>query len=424
MDLLLEGGTVIGPGGGVVADVRIVDGKIAEIGTRLGGAGVRTLDCTGCWVGPGLVDLHVHLREPGHEHKEDIATGSAAAAAGGYTAVVAMPNTDPAIDSVELVRFVRDKGRAVGLVDVLPSAAITAGRAGRLPAPYEDLAAAGVRIFTDDGDTVADPELLRTAMERIAAAGGVVTQHAVDPVLAAGGHLHEESPPVGGGVGGIAGDAEAVIVARDLTLVRETGAPYHVQHLSSARSVELIAAAKAEGLPVTAEVTPHHLAFDYSALASADTHFKMMPPLGSPSDRRVLIDALRSGVIDAVATDHAPHAPHEKEIDIEQAAFGVIGLAEAAAVVHTVAGLDAPTFFERLSIAPAAIAGAEGHGVWPAPGAPANLTVFAPDRAWVPRRTVSRSRNSPYLGRQWKGRIVATILRGAPTYLAVEEVTS
>ena len=408
---------MVGPDTESVADVRVVDGEVAEMGADLTpGSGAEEIDCKGCWVGPGLVDLHVHLREPGGEYKEDIASGSAAAAAGGFTAVVAMPNTVPAVDAGHMARFVAERGRKSGLVDVMPAGALTLGRKGEVLAHLDEMWDAGVRMFTDDGDTVVDAGLLRRAMEYVAQLGGVVTQHAVDPGLARGGHMHEGALSSRLGIQGIPSLAETVIVARDLALVRATGVTYHLQHVSAAETVALIAGVKADGLPVTAEVTPHHLAFDDSFLEFTDPAFKMMPPLRTVDDRDALRRAARSGVIDAVATDHAPHAAHETDVGFEEAPFGVIGLKDAAAVTNSVLDLAPRSFFERLSVSPARIARASDHGRWVETGAPANLVVFDSDEEYESVATRSRASNSPYLGRTWKGAVRYSVLRGRVTY--------
>ena len=306
-EMLLRNGLVLGPDSEIVADVRVIDHEVTEVAVDLlAGPGAEEIDCTGCWIGPGLVDLHTHLREPGAEHKEDIHSGSSAAAAGGFTAVVAMPNTEPAIDAGHMARFVSERGRAAGFVDVLPAGALSLGRKGEVLARLDEMWDAGVRVFTDDGDTVVDAGLLRRAMEYVAQLGGVVAQHAIDPGLARGGHMHEGALSSRLGMEAIPSLAESVIVARDIALVRMTGVAYHVQHVSAAETVLLIAGAKGEGLPVTAEVTPHHLAFDQTFLESTDPLFKMMPPLRTVGDRDALRDAARTGVIDAIATDHAP----------------------------------------------------------------------------------------------------------------------
>lgn len=412
-DLVLRNGLVMTPGGPIEADVKIAGGRIAEIGPGLDGD--EAIDCSGAWVGPGFVDVHTHLREPGQEWKEDVASGSAAAAAGGYTAIVAMPNTSPPTDAGHLARYVRERGHEVGLVDVHPAGCVSMGRRGETLAHLDELYDAGVRIFTDDGDAVADAGLMRQAMDYLAGRGAVLSQHAVDPGLSRGGYMHEGVVSSRLGMYGIPAIAEDVVIARDLEICAITGARYHVQHLATAGGVELIAAAKERGLPVTAEVTPHHLMFSEEAVAGADAVFKMMPPLRAETDRAALVEGLRTGIIDAVATDHAPHASHEKDVPFEEAPNGVIGLEWAAAVVNTTAALDPATFFDRLSVAPARIAQIGDHGLLLEAGGPANLVVFDPNAGWTPESTRSRSRNAPYLGVALNGRVVLTMLRGTPT---------
>ena len=412
-DLILAGGTVLTANGPEEVDVRISDGLIAEMGPGL--EGDNTIDCSGMWVGPGLVDLHAHFREPGQEWKEDIESGSRAAAAGGYTAVVVMPNTEPTTDAGHVARFVANRGAEVGLVEVLPAGAVTKGRAGKELAHLDELWAAGVRVFSDDGDVVADAGLLRQAMDYLAARGGVISQHAVDVGLSSGGFMHEGSVSSQLGMYGIPAAADDVIIARDIRLVAMTGARYHVQHLSTATGVELIAEAKAKGLPVTAEVSPHHLAFDHSVVETTDPAYKMMPPLRSEDDRAALRRGLEDGVIDIVGTDHAPHAAHEKEVPWEHAPNGVLGLEWAAAVVNTFTDLDQVVFYDRISIAPARIGQIEGQGLLLAEGGPANLTVFDPSVEWTPSATVSKSENSPYFGLSLRGKVTATIYRGEVT---------
>ena len=418
VDLILRGGTVMTESGPEVADVVIGGGGILSVGdTSAGEDGAeRVIDCAGMWVGPGFVDIHTHLREPGPIHKEDIDSGSRAAAAGGYTAVVAMPNTEPAIDSGHLVRYVRDRGRQVGTVEVAVAGCVTAGRTGERLAHLDDLWKAGARMFTDDGDVVADAGLLRRAMEYLAQLGGVISQHAIDPGLARGGHMHEGPVASDLGMYAIPAAAETVVVARDLELVRLTGCAYHLQHMSSASTLPLLEAAKAEGLPVTAEVTPHHVAFTEDDVGSTDPAFKMMPPLRSAADRDALRDALRSGLIDAVATDHAPHADHEKDVPFEQAPNGVTGLEWAASVTHDLVGLDPRRFFEVMSVSPATIARVDGHGRWLAGGNPAHITVFDPEAQMTVRDTRSKSRNAPYFGRTYRGAVRYTIFGGELTY--------
>ena len=414
-ELTLQNAVVVGPDGVLAGrnDVVIVDGIVMEIGADLEVRG-DAIDCDGAWVGPGFVDVHTHLREPGQEWKEDIKTGSRAAAAGGYTAVVAMPNTDPATDAGHLARYVADRGAVVGLVDVVPSGCITAGRAGEKLAHLDELWGAGVTVFTDDGDSVADAGLLRRAMEYLAERGGVVAQHCVDGGLAAGGQMHEGEVSSRLGMAGVPREAEEVVIARDLSLVRLTGVRYHVQHLSTAGAVGLIAGAKAEGLPVTAEVTPHHLYFDHSYVEGMNPRYKMMPPLRESGDLEAVREGLRSGTIDMVATDHAPHADHEKDHPWEDVPFGVTGLEWSAAVVNTVVGPEPDRFFEVMSTSPALLAGLGAHGrleVWAA----ANVVVFDPEAKTDTVGTVSRSSNSPYLGLELKGAPVLTVFQGRIT---------
>ncbi|MFC2177239.1 dihydroorotase [Actinomycetota bacterium] len=414
---IFRNGTVLTAEGPVNADVEVAEGAVVAIGAVASvGDDVRELDCDGLWVGPGFVDIHTHLREPGHEYKEDTESASRVAAAGGYTSIVAMPNTDPVIDSGHLVRYTIERGREVGLLEVASAGCVTAGRAGEKLAHLDDLWAAGVRMFTDDGDVVADAGLLRRAMEYLAQLGGVVAQHAIDPGLARGGHMHEGPVASGLGMYAIPSAAETVVVARDIELVRLTGCNYHVQHISAAPTVELVAAAKQEGLPVTAEVTPHHLAFTDGDVGATDPAFKMMPPLRSEADRTALVAGLKSGVIDVVATDHAPHADHEKDVPFEHAPNGVIGLEWAAAVVNDRVGLDPVRFFEAMSVKPAAIARIAGQGHWLAAGAPANVTVFDPNGITEVQHSRSKSRNAPYFGRQYAGAVTYTMYAGAMTY--------
>ncbi len=416
MTILIRGGEVLTPEGLQVLDVLVEGDRVARLGEDLHAPAADVVDATGCWVGPGFVDLHVHLREPGHEWKEDIASGTAAAAAGGFTLVVAMPNTDPPIDSGHLARFVTERARLVGHCEVRPAGCITLGRAGAYLAHLDELWDAGVRIFTDDGDGVADAGLLRHAMEYLAERGGVVAQHPEDPGLARDGHMHEGSVSARLGMAGLPALAEELMVARDLALVRETGTRYHVQHVSTRGTLRLIAEAKAEGLPVTAEVTPHHLTFDHSRVETMDPDYKMYPPLRTPEDVDALVAAVRDGTIDAVATDHAPHAAHEREVPFEEAPRGVIGLETAFAATLAAVGPDPQLLFERLSIAPARILGAERHGVPVQVGGPANLVVVDPTVVWTPTTFVSRAENSPWRGTELTGRPVATIHEGMLTH--------
>ncbi len=418
--IILQGGTVLGDEERV-ADVAVDAGRVVEIGSVDVGPEDQTIDCSGAWVGPGFVDLHVHLREPGQEWQEDIASGSRSAATGGFTTVVAMPNTEPPIDSGPMARYVHDRGIEAGAVRVVPSGAISLSRAGKKLAHLDDLWAAGVRIFTDDGDSVADAGLLRRAMEYIAELGGIVAQHAEDAGLSGGGHMHEGALSSRLGMIGLPSLAETIIVERDIRIVELTGCRYHVQHVSAQATVEVIRRAKAAGLPVTAEVAPHHLSFTDELVESMNPVAKMYPPLRTAQDVAALREALADGTIDCVATDHAPHSAHEKDVPFEEAPRGVIGLETAAAATHTSCGLGMATFFDRMSIGAGRLLGLE-TGVLTV-GSPADITVFDPAASWSPTTFVSKSANSPWIGSDLTGRVRATVFGGRVSYQQQEDVS-
>ncbi len=416
--VLLSGGMVLDQTGERRADVRILDGLIVEAGAGLQPIdGELVLDASGCVVSPGFVDLHTHLREPGKEEAETIETGSRAAAKGGYTCVVAMPNTDPTQDCVSVVEFVRRQGEAAGLCDVRPSGSITIGRAGMQLSPLAELAAVGVHLFTDDGTGVQDPLLMRRALEYAVDLGVVLAQHCEVARLTEGAVMHEGHCCSRLGLPGWPSLAEELMVHRDIELVRLTGAPLHILHLSTARSVELVRAAKADGLPVTAEATPHHISLTDEKLIGYNSVYKVNPPLRTMSDVEALRAGLADGTIDAIATDHAPHAPETKERPLDQAPPGMLGLETALGV--SIAHLDMPLadIVAALSWKPAEIAGvANEHGRPIAAGEPANLTVFDPNAEWEvqPAKLSSKSRNTPYVGVNLRGRVHHTILRGHP----------
>jgi dihydroorotase len=419
MSVLISGGRVLDQTGERAADVLVDDGRISAVGTDLGDADT-VLDATGCIVAPGFVDLHTHLREPGKEEAETIETGSRAAALGGYTAVVAMPNTDPAQDSRGVVEFVRAQGEAAGLCEVLPAGCITVGRAGELLAPYHELVAAGVRIFTDDGNGVQDPLLMRRAMEYSRGLDMVLAQHCEVARLTAGAVMHEGRCCSELGLPGWPAIAEELMVHRDIELSRMTGARLHLLHLSSARSVELVRAAKADGLPVTAEVSPHHLALTDEALRGYDPVFKVNPPLRTADDIAALEAGLADGTIDAIATDHAPHPVEDKERPIDDAPPGMLGLETALGVALAVLDLPLAAVVAALSWQPAAIAGvSDRHGTPIAPENPANLVVFDPDERWQvrPAALASRSRNTPFVGLELRGKVRHTVFRGEPVVI-------
>jgi dihydroorotase len=418
-ELVLRGGTVIDEMGSRRADVAVDGGLIVGVGEGLDGR--TTLDAGGCVVSAGFVDLHTHLRQPGREEAETVESGARAAALGGYTAVVAMPNTEPAIDAAGVVREILDLG-AKALCDVRPAGAITKGRAGHELAPIAEMAALGVRLFTDDGSGVQDSRLMRRALEYASALGVTLAQHCEDSGLAAGGHMHEGEWSSRLGIPGIPAEAEELMVARDIALARLTGAPIHFLHMSTARSIELIRAAKAEGLPVTAEAAPHHFSLTHAAVAGYDTVFKVNPPLRTDADVEAVRAGLADGTIDAIATDHAPHAQEVKEAGFDEAPPGMLGLETAFALALRL-GLPIERVLALLSWNPARIAGLTAeHGGPVTEGRPANLTVLDLDASWtvVPDALASRSRNTPYAGWELTGRARHTILRGEPVVIDME----
>jgi dihydroorotase len=407
------------------ADVRVRDGKVVDVAENLEcSEDEASLDAVGCTVSPGLVDLHVHLREPGDEEAETIETGTRAAARGGFTAVVAMPNTRPALDDAAVVSSVLATGAAAGLCEVVSSGCITVARAGEQLAPMGELYALGVRIFTDDGFCVASASVMRRALEYAASLpGAVVAQHAEDETLAAGGHMHEGAWSSRLGIPGRPSVAETVIVARDIELCALTGTPVHFLHCSAAGTVDLVRAAKARGLPVTAEVAPHHFALTDACCEGFDPMFKVHPPLRTAADVEAIRAGLVDGTIDAIATDHAPHTPESKERPFEEAPPGMLGLETALAV--TITELVKPGILSLhdalalLSWKPAAIAGLTNQGGPIEVGASANLTVFDPGTEWVvdAHRLASRARNTPFEGRTLTGKVRHTILAGDPVVI-------
>ncbi|MCA1982777.1 dihydroorotase [Nocardioides nematodiphilus] len=427
--LLIKGASLLGT---TTADVLVEDGVIRFVGRASGDEGIETPDTTvdadGLVLLPGLVDLHTHLREPGREDAETVRTGSAAAAAGGYTSVLAMANTNPVTDTAEAAERVYDLGRAAGLVDVQPVGAVTKGLEGHELAELGLMARsrAQVRVFSDDGKCVGDARVMRRALEYVKAFGGVISQHSQDPSLAPHASCCHEGPISGElGLPGWPGVAEEVIVARDVMLARHTGSRVHVAHVSTAGSVEVVRWAKSQAekdghWQVTAEVTPHHLLLTTDLLRGYDPTFKVNPPLRPQEDVEALRTALADGTIDAVATDHAPHARHDKEHAFVDAAFGMLGLETALSVVATVMGerMDWSRIAEVMSVNPARIAGLDAHGRAIAVGEPANLALIDPSASYVVDRdaSLSLSRNNPWHGRTVTGQVVGTWLRGQRTF--------
>jgi dihydroorotase len=413
------------PYGGRPTDLLVRDGVIVATG-RLDGPGTaRTLDAAGLVALPGLVDLHTHLREPGREDAETVLTGSRAAALGGFTAVHAMANTDPVADTAGVVEQVWRLGREAGLVDVRPVGAVTVGLAGERLAELGAMAdsAAGVRVFSDDGRCVADPALMRRALEYVRAFGGVIAQHAEEPRLTADAQMNEGVVAARLGLTGWPAAAEEAVIARDVLLAGHVGSRLHVCHVSTAGSVEILRWAKAKGTRVTAEVTPHHLLLTDDLATTYDPVFKVNPPLRTAEDTAALRAGLADGTIDAIATDHAPHALEDKETEWAAARPGMLGLETALSVaVLTMLEtglLDWRGLAGRMSTNPARIGDVADQGRGLAEGAPASITLVDPAARWTPdpAASASRSRNSPYSGRELPARVVATFLRGEPTVL-------
>jgi dihydroorotase len=399
--------------GVVVADLMVQHGEISEIGSGL--SADEVVDISGLTIFPGFVDLHAHLREPGREDAETIETGSRAGALGGYTAVVAMPNTNPAQDNVPTIEFVRLQGQRAGLLEVIPSGCITVGREGKALAPMAELAKAGVRLFTDDGSGVQDPLLMRRAMEYSKELNVVLGQHCEVSSLTQGAVMHECGCSSDLGVPGWPSIAEELMVHRDIELARLTGARVHFLHLSTAGSVQLVRQAKLDGLPVTAEVTPHHLSLTAELLRGFDATFKVNPPLRSMSDIEALKAGLLDGTIDAIATDHAPHARRDKELPLDQAPPGMLGLETALGVTCAALDLDPLAIAQVMSVAPARIAGiADRQGNLPRVGVAANLCVVDLNATWTinPEAMASKSTNTPFVGMQLRGKVVHTMFKG------------
>jgi dihydroorotase len=419
--LLITGARLLGGDG---ADVLVRDGLIAEVGTLERPSDAEVVDADGLVLLPGLVDIHTHLREPGREDAETVASGSAAAAVGGFTAILAMANTSPVADTAEVVEHVLDLGRACGLVEVQPIGAVTKGLAGAELAELGLMhrSRAKVTVFSDDGHCVSDARVMRRALEYIRTFGGVISQHSQDPNLAgptACAHEGELSGRLG--LPGWPAVAEASIIARDVMLAEHTGSRVHVAHVTTAEGVDVVRWAKARGIAVTAEATPHHLALTEERLTDYDPVFKVNPPLRPTEDAEALRSALADGTIDVVATDHAPHARHDKEHAFVEAANGMIGLETSLAVVADLMVRSGRMTWADLarvmSVAPSRLAGLAGHGRPIAPGEPANLVLVDPSRTWTVDRDASKSfaRNNPWHGMTFSGAVHTTILRGDVT---------
>ena len=433
--LLIRGGRIVDPSQGIdaVGELLLLDGRVAAL--RLGGGlaapqETPVLEAGGLVVAPGFVDLHCHLREPGFEEKETIATGTLAAARGGFTTVCCMPNTQPPVDCRAVVDFIEEKARDEGVVRVLPIGAVSKGRAGRELVEMEELAEGGVVGFSDDGSPVADADVMRRALTTSLSLGLPVIDHCEEPSLS-GGVMHEGEVATRLGLRGIPAAAEESMVARDIALAELTGGRLHIAHVSTAGSVVLIREARERGLAVTAEVTPHHLTLTHEWVARQgdggarrqqryryDTNTKVNPPLGGPEDVEALIEGLRRGVIDAIATDHAPHAAADKTCSYEEAAFGISGFETALASLLSLVyqgRMPLTALVERLTWGPARIIDRHKIGIGTLrAGAPADLTLFDPELEWQVdvEAFQSKGKNSPLHGRPLKGKVVATVFGG------------
>lgn len=419
MKKIIQGGILVDPGQGICGprDILIEDGRVRAVAPQINLAEAEGIKVPGCFVIPGLVDMHTHLREPGLERKETIASGSRAAAAGGYTSITALPNTSPVTDSPEKIRRIKEIAQKDSMVRVWPVGAVTLGSAGQALADIGGMVAEGAVAVTDDGRGVQSAGLLRKALLLCRELGIPLLEHCEDESLSAGGIFHDDLWLDGQKLPGIPAVSETVMLARDLLLAAETGARLHVMHVSTAKGVELLRWAKQRGIAVTAEVTPHHLLLTFEDAVRLGAAGKMKPPLRSREDMLALREALADGTIDAVATDHAPHGEEEKMSGLDAAPFGVVGLETAFTLLYThlVAGgfMSLPALVERMSLAPARILGIEAGTL--APGSPADLTVIDPRRETAVDRNkfFSKGKNTPFDGMKGRGTPVLTMVGGS-----------
>ena len=420
--LRITGGRVIDPASGrdSLGDVFAIDGVIAENLSDAQRAAAHTVDATGLVVAPGLIDIHVHFRDPGQTHKETIRSGSEAAAAGGFTTVICMPNTSPVCDNAGTIQRIMHKAEHDAVVRVHPTGCLTLGMEGEALAPTGQLREAGAVAMTDDGKCVQKNEIMRRAVEYADMFGLPIMDHCQDASLTSGAVMNEGEWSLKLGLRGWPSAAEDIIVARNVILADLTGARIHMQHISSAASVDILRDARSRGIPVSGEASPHHLTFTDACLADYDTVYKMNPPLRTEADRQALIEGLRDGTLGCVATDHAPHTPTEKDQEFDAAPFGVIGLETSLGatleILHYEAGMALPEVLALMTCGPAKIGGLRAGTL--APGTPADICLFDPEEAWTvdPDRFFSRARNCPWAGRRLRGRVHTTIVGGKKVF--------
>ncbi|MGN0374194.1 MAG: dihydroorotase [Butyrivibrio sp.] len=422
MGILIKNGRVIDPASGKdgIYDILIRDGVIAEVDSSIPESDNEVIDVAGCFIMPGLVDLHVHFREPGFEYKETIKTGSLAAAHGGVTTVVTMPNTRPVADSPKVLGLINDIISRDAVVNVLQAASVTLGQEGNIPTDIETLHNMGVVAISEDGKSVMNAEVYRQAMKKAAECNVTVLAHCEDRNMVNGGALNESDKSRELGVKGITNGVEDVIVARDILLAKETGCRLHLCHCSTKDSVKMIAAAKSEGLKVTGEVCPHHFTLCDEDIPGDNADYKMNPPLRSKEDREALIEGLRNGTMDVISTDHAPHSEAEKNKPVAEAPFGITGLETSLCLTYTelvMTGILSPMqMVEKMSYNPARIIGIDRGTLLP--GAIADITVMDPDREFIIDRKefVSKGHNTPFDGRRVRGRVIMTFVKGKIVY--------
>lgn len=443
MTLLIKGGQVINPATGMdeVADVYVEDGKVSQIGKGLKVKADQKIDAKGCYVMPGFIDMHVHLRDPGFEQKETIETGCQAAAHGGFTTILAMPNTKPVVDNPDVVEYVHNKAKAVGCVNVMQVGAVTKGQKGVELSDIEGMAKVGIRAISEDGKSVMNAQLYREAMQKAAELDLTVLAHCEDINMVNGGVMNQDRHSEELGLKGITNSVEDIIVARDIMLSKETGARLHLCHCSTYESVNMVKHAKMEGIHVSAEVCPHHFTLtsddihkvdatihqeqQISVEADADTNFKMNPPLRTKRDVEMLKEGLRDGIMDVIATDHAPHTFDEKNTSMKKAPFGIVGLETAACLTYSelvLGGYLTPMqMAEKMSYNPAKIIGIEKGDI--SEGKTADIVIFDPKKEYTidKNKFASKGRNTPFHGRKVTGKVIYTVVGGTVVYNASEK---